>query len=579
MSMRRAHVVRPGVLMLLLLCPAAAVYGSTDLETRNTVSLTIVPDLTRKRVALTYRFEHPLREVRFEYPAQMIREDNWLVRDPGLRLEDNSIHHADGGLIEKLTIDVGLDSSSFDRVFPSLRAIGESGLVFFTYYAMLEDIPFHEIHIGVAPGSVVAYSGSVYAGSDESVVLPDASGHRGRYLYLGEAELMREIEGGFLVSDEGLPEWLVAQLRDTITSAAVWLDSYFDAQIRERVFVLATLDVEAENTRWRGDVAPNGEIFLRFQGRSWLKESAELGRVAERFLAHELVHLENGSRFQAREGEPAWLSEGLAEYLELLYIASNTPDGGGNFLADEIASKAGRCLFVLQSDRIGISDPAIQRGDPPYSCGVLAFWIVDGAGAPRWAGARLRRVWTSLVAAIEGAGRAYGVDELLLALEANGRWDEKDLLLMLIAGPADARWQDLDSMFRRLAVRVTYEYNEAWTGLARSALIRHILDLQCGRGPRGFWTRNDHVQLDTGDRCGPLSGNPRIERVQGFNVLREVRKVLTSVREACRTGGEIEFAVYESSEKVKVNCRRAMPAVPPLVVLRSDPTLIPTASQ
>lgn len=578
MSMRRAHVVRTGVLMLLLLCPAAAVYGSTDLETRNTVSLTIVPDLPRKRVALTYRFEHPLREVRFDYPAQMIREDSWLVRDPDLRLEDDSIRHADGGSIEKLTIDVGLDSSSFDRVYPSLRAIGESGLVFFTYYAMLEDIPFHEIHIGVAPGSVVAYSRSVYAGSDESVVLPDASGHRGRYLYLGDAELMGEIEGGLLVADERLPDWMAAQLRDTIASAAVWLDSYFDAQNRERLFVIATLDGEAENTRWRGDVAPNGEIFLRFQGRGWLEESAELGRIAERFLAHELVHLENGSRFKAREGEPAWLSEGLAEYLELLYIASNTPDGGGNFLADEIASKAGRCLFVLQSDRIGISDPAIQRGDAPYSCGLLAFWIVDGASAPRWAGARLRRVWSSLVAEIDGAGRVYGVDELLLALEANGRWDERDLLLTLIAGPADARWQDRDSMFRRLAVSVTYEYNEAWTGLARTAVIQHVLDLHCERGRRGFWTWRDHVQLDTGDRCGPLSGDPRIERVQGFSVLHEVRDVLASVRDACGNGGEIEFAVYESSERVKVNCRRAMPAVPPLAVLRGDPTLIPTGS-
>ena len=559
-----------------MLCSAGAAYGSVELEPRNTVSLAIAADPARKRVALTYRFEHPVREVRFHYQAQMIREGSWLVRNPGLRLEDDAIRNVEDGLIDTLSIDVDLDANSFDRVFPSLRAVGGSGLVFFTYYAMLKGIPFEVIQVSTAPGTVVAYSDSVYAGSDEGMVLPDATGHRGRYLYLGNAELLQEIEGGFLVLDERLPEWMATRLRDIIASAAAWLDSYFDARNSDRLFVIATLDNEAENIGWRGDVAPNGEIFIRFRGRDWLVESAELVRMAERFLAHELVHLENGSRFQAREGEPAWLSEGLAEYLELLYTASNMPGGGRNFLADEIADLAGRCLFVLQSDRIGISNPSIQRGDAPYSCGVLAFWIVDGARAPSRPGVQLRLIWTSLVAAITEAGRAYGVDDLISALDANGRWDERDVLLMLIAGPADARWdahwRALDSsMFRKLGVRVTYEYNETWADLARSALIMHGLDLQCHRGQRGFWTYDDHIRLDTGDRCGPLSGDPRIESVQGFSILHEVREALASVLEACGHGRDIEFAVYESSEILKVNCRRPMPAVPPLVVLRSDP--------
>ena len=144
----------------------------------------------------------------------------------------------------------------------------------------------------------------------------------------------------------------------------------------------------------------------------------------------------------------------------------------------------------------------------------------------------------------------------------------------LIAGPEDDRWQNLDSMFSKLGVKVTHEQNDAWASLARTTLINHFLELQCESGRRGFWTYDDHIQLDTSEQCGLLSGNPRVDRVQGFSILNEMQDAFESVQDACLTRGTIEFALYESLEKLKVNCQRALPAVPPLVVLRKDQALL-----
>ena len=550
-----------------LFSPGDVAYGLSDSRSRNTALLTIAADVSRNTILLTYRFQDPLRDVRFHYDARVIREGSWTVREPDLRLDAASIRHADGAPFQTVTIGVVLDRHSRDRTFPSLRAVGEAGMVFFTYYAMLEGIDFSAIHVSVTGGNVVAHSDSVSDRDVRYTTLPNASKHRGSYIYFGEPDLIEGIAGGILVSDEGLPDWMVKQLRDTMTPAAAWLDDYFDSRNSDRLFVVATLDSKGENMRWRGDVSPNGEIFLRFHGGGWLEESADLSRIVQRFLAHEMVHLENGSRFRARAGEPAWLSEGLAEYLELVYTASRASSEESVFLADEVTDYSSRCMFFLESRRIGLSDPPVQRGAHPYSCGVLAFWIVDGASTTLRPAQELRSVWASLVSAIKGPGTEYGVRELISALDTNGKLAEKDLLTTLIAGPEDDRWQDFGSMFSKLGVRVTREYNDAWTRLARSTLINHVLELHCEAGRRGFWTHDDHIQLDTSERCGLLSGSPRVDRVQGFSILHEMQNALESAQDACLSGGAIEFAVYESSEKLSVNCGRKLPTVPPMVVL------------
>ena len=570
MTARNDVLVTTCLLGLLAACQANVACGSAVAGSKNTASLTINADLTQMSIELAYRFRFPVQALEFRYKPELIRRNSWNVRDALLMLKENAISHANGDLIETVILDIGLDKDSFDRVYPSLRPAGNAGIVFFTDYAMLEGIELSEILVSTSPGNVVAYSNFVSAGSVDGMVLPGLSKNSGHYLYFGDANLVGRIEGGLFLSDDRLPKWIAEELRQAIGPAVAWLDSYFGSRNSERLFVVATLESEATNTRWRGDVSPNGEIFLRLHGEGWLKENAELDHVLKRFLAHELVHLENGARWRKREGEPAWLSEGLAEYLAIIHGTVDADPDGFDFFQDEVTDHASQCISILRLQGTGMSDPSLQRGAHPYNCGVLAFWVMDGASGPPAAGNKFRSVWSSLVATLEGRGKEYGVSELLSALDANEKLQEKRLLTALIEGPGDNQWENLKLMFSEIGLVVTYEYNDAWARLARSSLITHVLDLHCESGRRGFWTYDDHIQFDTDERCGPLSGNPKVDTMQGFSIVHEMQDAYRSAQQACRKGDDIEFGVVGSSEKLLANCSRPIAEAPPFVVLRME---------
>ena len=552
-------------------CQTINAYESSHSPHGTTAALTISVDIQGKSLALLYRFSAPVPTVRFQYESGMIRKSSWRVRDSDLRLEDNGIYPVNGDAFDSLIIDVSVDRVSFDRVYPCLRAMSESGLVFLTRYAMLEDIDISEVRVRKDTGIVVAHSGFLSTGTAQDFVLPGVSEEEGagRYVYFGRKALVEGLAGGFLVSDDDSPGWLIEHLRQAIAPAAAWLSDYFSSDSVHRPFVLVTFDNELRHGRWRGDVSSGGELFLRFYGEGWANESVELNEVIELFLAHELVHLENSVRFPRRKGEPAWLSEGLAEYLAILYAADSNGLSGMDLFHDRLLGHGSRCISNLASKLIGISDPSMQWGAYPYACGVLAFWIADGGSSSLDYGNQLRTIWSSLVASLQEQNREeYGVADILAALDANEHFVEKDLLLALIQGANSEMWQRVNSLLSEVGIEIAHEYNDEWAATALSSLINHALALSCKAGPRGFWTFPDHIRLDTGNRCGPLSGDPRIDTIQGFSIFGAMQDAYDSARKACRNGDVIQFGGFESSDTLSVTCEQPLSNLSPSPVLQ-----------
>ena len=158
--------------------------------------------------------------------------------------------------------------------------------------------------------------------------------------------------------------------------------------------------------------------------------------------------------------------------------------------------------------------------------------------------------------------------DLLSALGAQEKHVEKDLLAALIEGPQGNLWANLDLMFSQLEITVAYEYNDEWVELARSFVLHQLLAMHCESGRIGFWTYDDHIQLDTDERCGPLSGNPKVDTLQGFDIFHEMRNAYESALGACRIGDPAQFGVFGSSEKLEVNCERPIAEVPSSIVFR-----------
>ena len=117
---------------------------------------------------------------------------------------------------------------------------------------------------------------------------------------------------------------------------------------------------------------------------------------------------------------------------------------------------------------------------------------------------------------------------------------------------------------------MTYEHDDAWDARARSAIVDHMLNLQCLPGSKGFWTFEDHIRLDTGNRCGPLSGDPRIDRINGLSIFGGMRAVFDDVEAACRNGESIQFGIFKSPESLTVECTALIRELPPSAILTAS---------
>ena len=175
MLIREKTVAITCLFLYLSTYPTTAIAESRPPQNDNTAAVTLAVDVAGKKIELSYQFRFPVRAFQFRYKAEMLRKDSWDVRGANIRLEDDKIYHAEDGLIETVTIEVGVDAGWFDRVYPSLRPVGDSGLVFFTDYAMLDNVELSEIRISVQPGNIVAYSNFVSAGEVEGISLPGMS--------------------------------------------------------------------------------------------------------------------------------------------------------------------------------------------------------------------------------------------------------------------------------------------------------------------------------------------------------------------------------------------------------------------
>jgi len=279
------------------------------------------------------------------------------------------------------------------------------------------------------------------------------------------------------------------------------------------------------------------------------------------------VHALTSSSFQVGDGEPEWLWEGLAEYLAVAYAGLHGITGDEDWFRAQVRQRTSECIDSLEEEGVGISHPSMLNGRDPYNCGVLVYWLLDGAPDAQGAGERLRVVWSSVAETFTADDAAYGVANLLAAGGATGAIEAQQLLEILIEGPGGSDWQDRDRLLSELGVRVTYEYGDTWEARARAAIFNHILRLRCTPGRIGFWTFEDHIRLDTGDRCGTLSGDPLVDRINGLSIFGGMQAVFDSVEAACRNDEPIQIGIFNSAESLSAECTEPISMLPPSATL------------
>ena len=291
-----------------------------------------------------------------------------------------------------------------------------------------------------------------------------------------------------------------------------------------------------------------GFISTRFHGVAWDEPSAHVASALATFVWHETFHLWNGHRLENRDGEAApWLHEGAAEY-GAWAAAVSTGAVTETAAHEALSQRLNGCRKAL-GDRD--YDPArLRSGSAVYDCGTVVQWLADLETRRASSGARdVFDLWKDVLD--QGmAGDGYGVAEF------RARPEGERAVALLMEGPGAARWDGVAG--RLAALGVTLEEKPS-PDEYRAAALFHLNGENCAGGSTGFYRTEKGVRLDTGDKCGVLSGDPLLAAVEGHDPMTEATAMFFAVQARCAAASPVRFTTQEGAV-IEAKCGRPLVA-------------------
>jgi hypothetical protein len=212
-------------------------------------------------------------------------------------------------------------------------------------------------------------------------------------------------------------------------------------------------------------------------------------------------------------------------------------------------------------------DPArLRKGQAIYDCGVLVQWVADLEERQGSSGRRdIFDLWKDMLdAGREGDG--YGVADFRARLRPDSA------VAVLMDGPGAERWAGIEA--RLTALGVTLE-DRPDAGDYRRTALWHMARQHC-TGSLGFFENPDGLQLETGERCGVLSGNPKIAAVEGHDPIAEAEAMFRAVQARCAAAAPVRYRTLEG-RLIEAECKAEM--VMPKVAAVGDAPPLATRAQ
>ncbi len=462
-------------------------------------------------VAVTWRLAEPTTRVAFLTTA--VTRDTWTMTTPGLTLADGAV--VGEAPFQTFEILISPDKAEVDRIYMSLSKAGE-GHVLYGPALTLKDMDA-ELTAQLGTGEVA---------------VPTTDAVKG-YLYLGPQEALMRRDGVAVVTSPSAPPALTTLLRDGFFAA----QKFYTARLGDVLPNEPTLIISTDSpgpTGFRGDVTDTGLISLRFHGDMWASPPPDVAVPLGTFVWHESFHLWNGNGMRMKDsGSAPWLHEGMAEYAALVAaVSSGVVDEGQAHTA--LNARLRNCRSMLGDDDY---DPArLRKGQAIYDCGVVVQWLADLEERQASSGRRdVFDLWKDMLDAGRGDD-GYGVADFRARLRPDSA------IAVLMDGPGAERWAGIEA--RLTALGVTFEDKPAPEDYRRAALW-HVARQHC-TGSLGFFENTDGLQLDTGERCGVLSGSPKIAAVEDHDPMAEAEAMFHAVQARCAAGQPVRYRTSES---------------------------------
>lgn len=452
-------------------------------------------------VSVRYHLPAPVES--FTFADEDIIRDQWQVVTEGLTLDGAVITGAEA--FSTFEVRIAPDAAEVDRIYMGLSRAGDGYVV---YGPALK-----------AEG----YSASLrLEDASDHVAFPTMNAIDG-YVFVGPADHVMDDEHGAFIADPELSAELAAPIRDAFRSSMEFYQARLNLDLDYHPAIVASVDSPGP-AMFRGDVTDSGVISVRFRGDSW--------RGAEAFLApfvwHETFHLWNGHGVQNRDGESApWLHEGAAEYASIVGAVSADvmPEDQARFA---LAQKTNGCRRALASHEGGMS--RVRSGSSVYDCGALIQWIADlelqNAGQGEFFS-----LWADILRDARASNDGYGVTEFMTALPASSA------VRLLLEGEAETRWDQIRARMADLGVTFV---NDPAPGDLLTAALFHVAAQNCSLGSYGYYNEPGALRLDGAD-CGPLSGEPIIDTVEGFDPQQESAAMFNAIQTRCAASLPIRY--------------------------------------
>lgn len=472
-------------------------------------------------VRAVFELSPPRKMLAFEVHESVSRHE-WTVQTPGATLDGDVISAAEP--MSTVTLLLRFDAEPRDRVYPSVTRVGE-GVVVHAPALLLRDVDF------------------ALTADDNIVVWPPLLAPYG-YSYLGVAGDVARKGDAALIGFGDIEPWLGDAIARDVDAALAYYAAMLGHPSANPTVIASDATVGLQG--FHGDVTDNAVIFLRFGSDAQQQPREQMAAGVATFVRHEAFHLwDDGSA----PGTPPWLHEGAAEYAAL--VAAVT---AGAITEDDarrqVSGRLQRCHE--QSREPGFAD--VRDGGAVYDCGVTLQWLADlHLRSESGGSSTVFAIWAQLLPQ-SAAGNRYTVEDF--------RTRAGPQVAALLGGDPATRWSGLLAELGGYGVKVSTTPTDADYA---AALLQHLVKVACGDGPLGFWRQADHVRLDTGEHCGPLAGQPRVTKVQGYDVLRAPKRAYDAVARACRKAKTIEIGTLDGGVR-RLPCATRLGAPKVLVV-------------
>lgn len=424
-----------------------------------------------------------LRLANAQAPANIVRAEQGFTFRRGRLSAANPFR--------RVSLRVTPDTREVDSVYPMLREVRGAALVIYAPYFLPAE--------GRARVRIADSAGGIRTLGDT-----EADG------YVTVGAMPSRHRGYRALVAEGVP----AAVAETLLGRSARLLAFYRARLRrpplrEPTIIISYLPRPEGSPAglFRGDVTPNGVVFLRLY-----VDGAQLGGAAATarhtgFLAHELFHLWNRSRDP--NSANWWLHEGGAEYASWVAIATLWP--GEPALETHLVTALRTCTTYLGPQAMGGLGDLEGRG-VRYPCGAIVQWVVDAGARARGRGGDIFAVWARMLAATARRG-SYTPRDFRTAVAALAPAAVAPFTA-IVDGTGNDRWGTIAQALTAMGARVDVGPPSPFA--LRLAAARALVLSECsevygvGDGPQGLF-------VQAPETCATFADSPVIEQAGGVS--------------------------------------------------------------